>query len=168
MLGRSIEKNRLANVKLQQIALGASDGTARLSFPADNAGMGTLTQSEFKGAQILVPVRSLDSIAPELKIDRVRLLKIDVEGFEPEFFRGARRWVSNTPPETILFESNREDGSDQVTTMIADYGYRLYAIPKRLFTLAITPWSGGMPSHDVLAVRKDCERQIVSKFVVAR
>jgi FkbM family methyltransferase len=95
MLTQSVERNRLANVKIHQLALGSSDATATLNFPTDNAGMGTLTQSAL-GSQVVVPVRTLDSIAANTTLDRVRLLKIDVEGFELPVLLGAARVLALT------------------------------------------------------------------------
>ena len=41
--------------------------------------------------ELVVPCRTLDSVAEEYAIDRVDVLKVDVQGFEGEVFRGATR-----------------------------------------------------------------------------
>ncbi len=51
-----------------------------------------LTQHESGDAQ----VRSLDAICEEYEIDRIDVLKIDVQGYEREVIRGAKRMLGRT------------------------------------------------------------------------
>ncbi len=51
-----------------------------------------------------VPLTTLDRFAQTRGIDQVSLLKIDVEGFEPEVLQGARGLLSARAIDLILFE----------------------------------------------------------------
>jgi FkbM family methyltransferase len=176
LLSRSIERNNLKNIRLHTCALGVEDGgTLTLTFPGHNAGMGTLsrTHSDEGWSGVQVPVRTLSSLAAEFDFGGVRLMKIDVEGFEMEVLRGALPWLSASPPEAIVFESNetRNEGeSDPVLSLLAERGYAFYSIPKELYSLRLAPYRLGddrvAASHDMLALRKDGEREIVSRFTV--
>ena len=55
-----------------------------------------------------VQVRTLSALAEELGISSVRLIKMDVEGFEQEVVRGARSWLRAHPPTAMIFEIERE------------------------------------------------------------
>ena len=46
-----------------------------------------------------VPVRRLDDCLAEWKVDRVDLLKIDVEGHEGKVFAGAERPLASGPDQ---------------------------------------------------------------------
>ncbi|HMB07735.1 MAG TPA: hypothetical protein VKP69_28880 [Isosphaeraceae bacterium] len=98
---------------------------------------------------------------------------MDVEGYEPEVLRGARSWMSAHPPDAMIFESNERHAAaeaDPSLSLLAEQDYALYSLPKRLFSLKLKPYdpvnAQTTPSHDMLAVRKNCEREIISKFRV--
>jgi FkbM family methyltransferase len=52
-----------------------------------------------------VKAYALDDLVEELKLDRLDFLKVDVEGFEPQFFKGARRTLARFNP-VVYFELN--------------------------------------------------------------
>lgn len=58
--------------------------------------------------RITVPITTLDAFAEAHGVDRVRLLKIDVEGYEPEVLRGADRLLRERRVELVLFEYSPE------------------------------------------------------------
>jgi hypothetical protein len=112
-------------------------------------------------------------MAAEHDFGDVRLMKIDVEGFELTVLRGALAWLAAKPPEAIVFESNEgrdPNEPDPVVAFLSEQGYAFYSIPKRLFSLKLLPYQLGdnhvSTSHDMLAVRKDREKEIVSKFAI--
>jgi FkbM family methyltransferase len=77
-----------------------------------------------------VPVTTLDWFAETRGINRVSLLKIDVEGFEPEVLRGARGLLSARAIALIVFECSprlyRQRGLDPFAPMavLEEYGYQ--------------------------------------------
>ncbi len=178
LLSQSLERNKYKHVRLHTCALGSQDGdTLTLNFPESNAGQGTLTSTRPQEGwtSVKVPVRTLAALASEFQFDPVRLLKIDVEGFESEVFKGALPWLRSSPPGAIVFESNEGSGQgqkDPVVALLADLGYSFYSIPKRLVSLRLVPYKHAegieSTSHDMLAVAKDQEREILSHFQVKR
>jgi FkbM family methyltransferase len=68
-----------------------------------------------------VRVRTLDS----LDLQACGLLKVDVEGFEPQVLRGARRTVERCRP-AIYIENDRSAQQQEVISLVAEMGYRLY------------------------------------------
>ena len=118
-------------------------------------------------------MRTLAALAAENDFGSVRLMKMDVEGFELTVLRGAQAWLAASPPEAIVFESNEgRDPSepDPVVSFLSELGYTFYSIPKRLFSLKLVPYRLGdshvSTSHDMLAVRKDRAKEIVAKFAI--
>jgi len=97
--------NGFATDKLFGVAVGNEDGT--IEFP-DLTHPGTMnSRSALAGAKKLcnVPIRPLDSYRELWKGKPIGLLKIDVEGFELDVFRGASETLRQDRPRLIMFES---------------------------------------------------------------
>jgi FkbM family methyltransferase len=77
---------------------------------------------------IKVRIRPLD----DLDLSACGLLKVDVEGFEPRVLRGARRTVERCRP-VIYIENDRSAQQQEVISLVAELGYRLYWHTPRLF-----------------------------------
>jgi len=77
---------------------------------------------------VRVRVRPIDA----LELSACGLLKIDVEGFEPKVLRGARRTIERCRP-VIYLENDRAAQQEEVISLVAGMGYRLYWHLPRLF-----------------------------------
>jgi FkbM family methyltransferase len=86
-----------SRVHLTGAAIGSRDGEVRLYSPAPGSTLASLhrqTVADWEAPEIaeeVVPLRALDSYCAEVGIERLDLLKIDVEGHELEVLRGAAR-----------------------------------------------------------------------------
>jgi Methyltransferase FkbM domain len=100
----------------------------------------------------------------------IRLVKIDVEGYEPQVFTGAHDWLKESPPEVIVFEWNQQGPGepDPVPSLLSKYDYVFFTISQTLLNLEIVPYQPGKQrpgrGHDFLAVRKACADEIVAKI----
>jgi FkbM family methyltransferase len=124
-----------------ELAVSAKSGTMRLYDGIDRAGsqLATLVPGAFEelyareSNAIDVLVTSLDEFAERHHIDRVDLLKIDVEGHELEVLRGARRLLEQRRIDLIQFEFGSQqlltDGSlHKFEHLLSDYSlHRLLA-----------------------------------------
>jgi FkbM family methyltransferase len=138
LLERSIGENRFEDrVTFQRAAVGAATGTATLTFPVEtlNSGGAYLLRAEtspLTGNQKMeVPVVALDDVKVR---GRVRLIKMDVEGAEPQVVRGASRLLAEHRP-VILSELHptqleRASGTtpDQFLDQLRALGYRARTI----------------------------------------
>jgi FkbM family methyltransferase len=79
-------------------------------------------------AGIKVRIRALDS----LELPALGVLKVDVEGFEPQVLRGARRTIERCRP-LIYIENDRAAQQQEVISLIAAQRYRLFWHTPRLF-----------------------------------
>jgi FkbM family methyltransferase len=102
MLQKSIDFNKFDNVTLKACALGSEDDTLTLSLADAYQGSGSLLMDEdfFKTwdantRTYEVPVKRLDDSVGRRK--RWDFIKIDVEGWEPEVFKGAEKVLSYGP-----------------------------------------------------------------------
>ncbi len=89
-LKRNLDINNLT-LDIIQCALGSSEGKAYLS---QNGAISRINASD----GIEVPVRTLDSF----NLQRVDLLKVDVEGYELEVFRGAIETLKRCHPAIVV------------------------------------------------------------------
>jgi FkbM family methyltransferase len=134
LLEQSIAENGFADrVRFQRAAVGASPGTATLTFPVEtlNSGGAYLLRdgSQPLAGNLTRPV--LQVVLDALDLRRpVRLIKMDVEGAEPQVLRGAERILKEDKP-VILSELHptqleRASGvtADRFLSQIAALGYR--------------------------------------------
>ena len=135
-LQRNVQTNRLLNVDLVHCA--AIDlKSSEVSFyeaPADHFGMGSMG-AQFYTEPISVPGKSLDSIADELSITHIDIIKVDVEGFEAGVFRGGEGILRSKKSPIVVFEfcdwaesrvPSGEVGDAQ--TLLMEWGYSIWRL----------------------------------------
>jgi FkbM family methyltransferase len=162
LLKQVIERNHLTQATLHSMALGPIDTLMELRVPQSNFGMGSLVHHGNPTDAIhSVPVRRLDDIVIQEGITSIRLIKIDVEGFEADVFEGAQNVLRDMAPDAILFELNDEKGAfgEQPVVQILDAaGYDFLAVPvcKVQMHLRHKPLTEARQpgENDYLAVRK--------------
>jgi FkbM family methyltransferase len=108
-----IELNRLANVRILPFALGEHDSRMDY-FPGlgANPGAGSLIQG-FPGVSresVPVEIRNGDDLLDNDNLPRIDLLKLDVQGFEPNVLRGLARRIRSDRP-IVLAEMTDESRS---------------------------------------------------------
>lgn len=104
--------NNVHNVRVVPAGLGEED--AELPYFAStgaNSGIGTFLQhgtSEYQATGSL-SVRHGDTLFTELDLPRIDVLKVDVEGFEPQVFRGLRERMRHDRPIVLteMMDSTR-------------------------------------------------------------
>jgi FkbM family methyltransferase len=110
-----------------QLALGAENGQAEIEPIEVRTGnaMRVLEPSEISQR---VTIKRLDDLAQEVHIVRCDVIKVDIEGGELDFLRGAARFIRQQRP-TIYLELNTPHmqrlgwSEDDVLTLAADWGY---------------------------------------------
>ncbi|MEX0790133.1 MAG: FkbM family methyltransferase, partial [Actinomycetota bacterium] len=108
-LQENLAQNRAANVAASQLALGNSTGSVRFhEIPFFTAGSFTVDESCFLTSEILgstffeAPCTTLDEFVRSEGLDRLDLVKIDVEGGEMSVIEGALQTIEQHHPLVVL------------------------------------------------------------------
>ena len=174
---QTLQRNRVANITLHPVALGTAAGQLELRILADNSGSGSLVQN-YNGEDCrttTVQVETLDSIMAKEEIKAIRFVKIDVEGFEAEVFRGGSHLLESIRPQAILFESvdehNGQLSNRPVFKILQAAGYGFFAIPKCRFRMHLkgvdTNRADDQGITDFLAVQKNADFEQIAAEVKA-
>ena len=127
LLASNVRANRFDTVVCEPVALSDSDGAGTLFISASD--MSASLRDDFDEHHVSrVPVRkiSLDSYFAHRQRPRKLLIKVDVEGHEAAFFRGARQTLYLRQPDIIAEVALPYD--DDTTALLAGAGYRFYPI----------------------------------------
>lgn len=129
-LRRTIADNGLeSRIRLEAVGLGSEKGSTKL-FDADPSNHTPAMFGADDAASSTVPIATLDELIDAWGVMQVDLLKIDVEGYEPKVFAGARRTLHERKIKAILCEFNglwlKQGGSSsaELYRLLLDAGFR--------------------------------------------
>lgn len=103
----SVSKNRLRNICVEQMALGGQLGKTKFKIN-DNRTMGRLGhlvphQDEVSFSRFEdVPISTLDGYVSEHQVDKIDFIKLDIEGGEWDFVKGAKSTISKNRPVILV------------------------------------------------------------------
>ena len=131
----NIRLNGLGNVRARQVALGAEAGRLELLVPADPVHTGGASvvpeaHEHLRDARrVEVDAVTVDVLAGSEGLERVALLKVDVEGYEAAVLAGARGVIVRDRPAIAIEYTEdwwRRAGAslDEVVGELAGLGYR--------------------------------------------
>ena len=102
----AIKESRLENVTLTKAAVGKAAGNVSLYLPTtQHLHSPSILQNDPAFVPVQVPVIALDDFEP-LNGAQIKLVKIDVEGYEPDVLAGMERLVRARRIENIICEFN--------------------------------------------------------------
>lgn len=128
----SIQLNAYRNVTAFNCAI--SDQEHVLEFTISDIDDGLSSLMDVGGRRISVYSTTLDALHERLKFSRVRVMKIDVEGFETAVIKGGRNFFRDVMPESVAFEVNNQipgvaRHQDQpLRAYFASMGYKSYLV----------------------------------------
>lgn len=139
----------MATIQIHGVALSSSGGAAALFEPrtfGGNRGTASLetVSSESGGANdvggrsFTVLTQTFDKVFPPDR--RVGVLKIDVEGHEPQVFAGARKTLQEGRVRDIVFEEHLKLPSP-ASTLLTDAGYTLFTLEQAFWGPRLHPTS---------------------------
>jgi FkbM family methyltransferase len=104
LIKEKIEANKLVNITILPFALGESDSKAAYFPGTNNPGAGSLFNS-FPGVSpesTDVDVRHGDRTFGAMKLPKIDVMKIDVQGFEPQVIRGLKERIARDRPAVLM------------------------------------------------------------------
>jgi FkbM family methyltransferase len=160
--------NDLRNVRCLQIAASSSSGEAMLKIGSEwNSGHNTFGEFFNESVEMLreerVPMQTVDALIAGQGIERVDLIKIDVEGHEFQVLAGAVETISRFRPRILIevFEETlRRQGAcvEAVLGFLTAHGYALNEFSDangELVPLAALP---GKESRNLVALPREPEQ----------
>jgi FkbM family methyltransferase len=104
LLGRNVRSNRLHNVTLLHVAAGAVKGTGQLCRSATNFGDHRIGSRESGRSRVDVPILPIDDLCDAHGIERVDVVKVDVQGYEFFAMQGMERILRSGTPMMVMTE----------------------------------------------------------------
>jgi FkbM family methyltransferase len=133
VIATTIQENGLKNITLLNVAVGEADGETQIYLPIDDA---VHSPSAFVSDESFVPLEvkviALDQFAPISNGREIRLVKIDVEGYEPNVLRGMQQIARRGLIKNLICEFNsgwlrRADvTTDELLEQIKSYGFSIH------------------------------------------
>ena len=107
ILSKNVIMNSLNNVRTNQYALGSAQGVAKLFNNLDvSAGASSLIKKNAQKEEdgIEVAVDTLDRYLEKQSLKKIKMIKVDVEGYELETLKGAANVLSRKDPPVLCVE----------------------------------------------------------------
>jgi FkbM family methyltransferase len=123
-LAATLTINNLPQAAVVPVAISAADGDGYLAIDAADSGQSRLTDHGLS-----VWLRSLDSLVAEHRLERIDLIKIDVEGHEAAVLDGAAQTLDRLHP-AVIFESGHETAEERrrIAGRLDACGYDIVAV----------------------------------------
>ena len=118
-LEATLRVNGLDHAEVLRIAVSDIEGEGHLALHPGDTG-----QSRLAAAGIPVTLRTLDALAAEHGLDRIDLVKVDVEGHEAAVLAGAMEVLRRHRP-ALIFEAGHETANDRerIALLLEDLAY---------------------------------------------
>ncbi len=129
----NLDLNLFSNIHKNKVGLGDKAGTYNIAnIDSGNQGMNRIVHEESSNSKTQqIQVSTLDSYVLEKKLDKVDLIKIDVEGFEYNVLKGSKTVIDTFHP-TFFIELDDdnliEQGSsaNKLVKLLEDGGYEVF------------------------------------------
>lgn len=130
----TLVRNQLTDrVFLHRCAVARQEGTGHLNFfsdgGGDNEGMNYVTDEAQSTRSIAVPTICLDEFCAQQGLSKIDLVKIDVQGNEPEVLAGAEQLIRTKALRTIFVELNwnhdepEKSAASKTVSTLSEAGY---------------------------------------------
>ena len=117
LIQKTLDKNSASNVVLHRTALGSNNEELILFVPNTNSGQGSFKYHSHSphSSSYQCSVKRLSDIVKQHQITTIRLMKIDVEGFENEVLLGGVEVLRDIRPDAIRHNVDMEFGKARIT-----------------------------------------------------
>lgn len=119
MLRSNLELNSVTNVTALCVAAGDTDGRAHLYVAP--SGHSSIRPLDARSTLMTVRTCRLDSIVPTSDLARIKLVKIDVEGYEPEVVRGLEGVFEAGGRPAVILEVTPARNSNEAAAELSSF-----------------------------------------------
>jgi FkbM family methyltransferase len=151
---KSIDKSGTHNVIIEEAAIGEKDGSLNL-FIGEKSGWHSLVTSEQNLIKDSIPVSvyRLDKYLEKNPLQNIKVIKIDVEGFEKEVLMGAHKTLEQYDNLVILIDIHPDNGviHDEIYEILFGHGFSLY---KEQYPFNL-PIDRGEKPYEIIAIKKN-------------
>lgn len=146
-LNKNIQINKLKNVVPIQSAISDKEGEINFFAQIDDSNMGLSSMFELKNLTQKVVVKSitLDTFVANTHINKISLVKVDVQGAEIQVLKGMTKVIKELRP-VVCFEHEDNlylDGSDEIKKWITNFmhenNYLMFQASSQLFKYLYYP-----------------------------
>ena len=146
----NISLNRFSNVSLAQIALSNKEETLFFQDTNNNNSGGVFMNRKNSPGSNEVEGVTLDAYVERLGITKIDLIKVDVEGFETNVFKGASETCKKFRPKLFVEVDDvnlKSQGSSaiELIELITSYGYQISKIDSAV------AWDQPLYHYDIYA-----------------
>lgn len=161
ILKSNLEKRPFGRLEAHQVAIGAMRGNVAFNCAVDSA-FSSIIETERVATErtVVVPMTTIEAFMEERGIPRVDLVKIDVEGYEPEVLQGARRLLERPDAPIVFIEvaqanlQPRKMTQGAVLDELVRCGYEVLVAEPQLRPLTgVERDSGRIEAENFLAVK---------------
>lgn len=145
--------------ELHAVGVGVKEEMLELMIPGDNKGRASLVLDVYTEdyRKVMVQIRTARQIAGASAFGWPTLVKIDVEGFEPQVFESLAPALAARDCEAIVFENLPEQrlAFERICSIVRPQGYRVFAIRKSPFSTQLRACEAIVPAATDYAVIRD-------------
>ena len=127
----NIDLNKFANIELVNKGLSSAEETLSFHEAGENNSGGTfLMRENNKDSVRSVEAVRLDDFAKHNRLEKIALIKIDVEGFEMEVLKGASEVLRNFKPTLFVeiddtFLARQQSSAEAIFDFLVSHGYKI-------------------------------------------
>jgi len=131
-LKKSIEANGYKSIEIFPVALSDSNGDA-VFYKGKRSGWGSMVRSvNNTGQEIKVKTRKLDDLLKERKINKVDIIKIDVEGADLLVLKGAENTLKGNLKLIMDIDVKNSDEKRELFVFLKSLGLSIYEVGEEL------------------------------------
>lgn len=123
-LNQTIQLNKLTNVEAFNLGLGNEEKKDSLFYNPEQTGLSTMIEDESETTITEeIGITTLDNFSEKIK-DRISLIKIDTEGYEPEVLLGAINVIKKDLPVIYIeLGGEHQDSSSEALNLLNELNY---------------------------------------------
>ena len=168
-LKRNIDSNELKNVTATNVAVADEQGELTL-YLGDSSNLGTNSLSpphNSTGRSYVVPSITLDLWCEQHELNRVDVVKVDIEGAEFKMLKGANNLLSRETAPVFLMELNQSQlaaqgaSAEALLSLMRIHGYEFYSVDD---LISFEPNTNDPDFLNVIAVPKKGREELLARL----